>query len=474
MISQIPRCSGNEEAIQGALETLARDKGLETRRDGVGNLVIVVPAAAGCESSPTVVLQGHTDMVCEKNSDSSHDFSKDPIDVVRDGEWVTAKDTTLGGDNGIAVAAALAMIDDPPAKHGPLELLFTVDEERGLTGAGGIEPHMVTGKLLLNMDSEEEGFVTVGCAGGGDTRMVLSPVREPLASGWEMVHVVVRGLAGGHSGIDIHENRANSIRCLARVLDRTRAALGDLRLVTFRGGSMRNAIPREAFAVVALPSGQRPDAEAVCREVQGELEAEFGATDPGLAVTLEEAPAGVPSEPWTQKDTAAMLTLALATPTTVIAMSRDIAGLVETSTNLGVVEMRDDQLHFVSCTRSSLSSARDQVRQSLRALGEAVGAAVAFEGSYPGWNPNLESPLLATFKQVHQQVAGKEPEVMAIHAGLECGILGERFEGMDMISFGPDMTGVHAPGEKLSIPSTQRFYALLKALLEKLTTAPVR
>jgi dipeptidase D len=474
MISQIPRCSGEEEAIQSALEALARDKGLETRRDKVGNLVIVVPATAGCESSPTVVLQGHTDMVCEKNSDSSHDFSTDPIDVACDGEWVTANGTTLGGDNGIAVAAALAMIDDPPAKHGPLELLFTVDEERGLTGAAGVELHMVTGKLLLNMDSEEEGFVTVGCAGGGDTRMVLSPVREPLAPGWETAHILVKGLAGGHSGIDIHENRANSIRCLARVLDRVREALGDLRLVTFRGGSMRNAIPREAFSVVAFPAGRRPEVEVVCREVQADLEAEFGPTDPGLAVIVEEAPADAPSESWTQKDTAAVLTLALATPTTVIAMSRDIAGLVETSTNLGVVEMREEQLHFVSCTRSSLSSARDQVRQSLRALGEAVGAEVAFEGSYPGWNPNLESPLLATFQRVHQQVTGKEAEVMAIHAGLECGILGERFEGMDMISFGPDMTGVHAPGEKLSVPSTQRFYALLKALLEELATAPPR
>jgi len=468
MISQIPRCSGEEEAIQSALEKLAKEKGLETRRDKVGNLVIVIPATKGSEAAPTVVLQGHTDMVCEKNADCTHDFAKDPIDIILDGDWISANGTTLGGDNGIAVAASLAMIDDPPVKHGALELLFTVDEERGLTGAGGVEDHMITGKLMLNLDSEEEGFVTVGCAGGGDTRFVLSPTREALPSGWETAHFVVKGLAGGHSGIDIHENRANSIRCLGRLLDIVKAEVGGLRLATFSGGSMRNAIPREAFAVVALPAGGRAKAEAVRKAVEADLKAEFGPTDPNLVVVLEDAPGDAPAEPWTEADTDKILMLALTTPTTVLSMSRDVPGLVETSTNLGVAATKEGKVHFVSCTRSSLNSAREQVRQSLRALGESTGAAVALEGAYPGWAPNMESKLLATFQQVHKKVTGKEAEVMAIHAGLECGILGERFPGMDMISFGPDMNGVHAPGERLNVPSTRRFYELLKALLADL------
>ncbi|MFC1611062.1 aminoacyl-histidine dipeptidase [Myxococcota bacterium] len=468
MISQIPRCSGNEEQIQAALEKLGKEKGLDTRRDKVGNLVIVIPPTRGCESSPTVVLQGHTDIVGEKNSDSNHDFDNDAIVIVRDGDWLTADGTTLGGDNGVAVAAALALIDDPPKKHGQLELFFTIDEERGLTGAGNVEAHMLNGRVLLNLDSEEEGFVTVGCAGGGDTRFRLVCNRDQLPSGWETMRLWVKGLKGGHSGIDILENRANSIHTLGRLLDRVRREAGGLRLLALNGGSKRNAIPREAWCVVGLPAGGRNRAKALVETVETELKAEFGATDPKLELVLEAAPPDAPIAPFTQQDTDRIVALLVTTPTGVLAMNRDIGGLVDTSTNLGVVEMRDDTLHFVSCTRSALSSARDAVRGSLRVLGESMGASVELEGSYPGWNPNLDSKLLAVFKHVHEKVTGKPPEVMAIHAGLECGILGERFEGMDMISFGPDMDGVHSPDERLSIPSTQRFYDLLKAVLVEL------
>lgn len=466
-ITQIPRCSGKEERILAYLVGIAEKRGLATRRDKVGNLVIVVPATSGCEKAPTVVLQGHVDMVCEKNSDVSLDFDRDGIPVVRDGDWITAKGTTLGGDNGVALASMLALLDEPPARHGTLELLFTVDEERGLSGAGGIEPHMLTGRVLLNLDSEEEGFVTVGCAGGGDTIIALKGTREAAPSGWETVTLALRGLQGGHSGIDILENRANSLRCLGRVLDRVQRAVGGFRLVSLQGGSKRNAIPREATAVVALPAGGRAKAAALCEAAVRDLRAEFSPTDPKLELRLEDAPEGA-ARPFSAADSAHALTLLLTIPTGVLAMNRGIAGLVETSTNLGVVDGSEDTLRFVSCTRSSLAPALEGVRQGIRALGEALGCAVSLEPSYPGWNPNLESKLLARFKEVHREVTGAEVNVMAIHAGLECGILGERFPGMDMISFGPDLKGVHAPGEKLSVPSTGRFFHLLKELLQAL------
>jgi dipeptidase D len=467
-VTQTPRCSGNEERIVAYLESVAKEHGLTTRRDRVGNLVMVVPATAGCEAAPTVVLQGHVDMVCEKNREVDHDFDRQGIEVVRDGDWLTTRGTTLGGDNGVAVAAMLAILDEPPDRHGPLELLFTVDEERGLTGAGGIEPHMLKGRVMLNLDSEEEGFVTVGCAGGGDTVFLLQGRREPLPSGWEVVQLSVRGLQGGHSGMDIILNRANALRCLGRALDRMSRELSGLRLFSLEGGSKRNAIPREARAVVALPPGGREKSASLLHKVTAELKAEFGPSDPELELLLE-SPAAPPPQPFDAATSSRVLTLLVATPTGVLAMNRQIAGLVETSTNLGVVEQQADQLRFVNCTRSAVGPALEAVRQSLRALGESLGAQVQQEPSYPGWNPDLGSKLLATFKRVHREVTGKEPQVMAIHAGLECGILGERFPGMDMISFGPDLKGVHAPGERLSIPSTGRFFNLLKSLLEALT-----
>lgn len=461
-ITQIPRGSGDEEAILAYIVAEGEKRGLEVRRDAVDNVVLVIPAAAGCESWPTVVLQGHVDIVCEKNSDVEHDFLKDGIKVIRDGDWLTADGTTLGADNGIAVAAALAMLDDPPEKHPQLELLFTTDEERGLTGAGGIESHMLTGKRLLNMDSEEEGFVTVGCAGGGDTLVSMNVQREAL-SGVQLRTLEVRGLAGGHSGIDIHENRANSLRCIGRLLDRIARVASDMRLVTLRGGSKRNAIPREAFATIALSNEDLGHLELARSQVAAELADEFGATDPNLSVSVKEVTDD--GQPWAAADTRRAIALLLATPSGVLAMDRNIVGLVETSTNLGVVEMEGDALRFVNCTRSSIGSARDAAQEALRAMAEEMGADVRLANAYPGWKPDLDAELLAIFKKVHEEVTGKAPEVMAIHAGLECGILGERFPGMEMISFGPDLKGVHAPGERLSIPSSQRFYTLLKALL---------
>lgn len=467
LISQIPRCSGHEDQIQSTVKKLGQERGLEVREDGVGNVVLVIPAAAGCEAWPTVVLQGHTDMVCEKNSDVDHDFFSQGIDVIRDGEWLTANGTTLGADNGVAVASALALLDDAPEKHGALELCFTIDEERGLTGAGGIEPHMLTGRMLLNLDSEEEGFVTVGCAGGGDTKVRLACTREQVPGDWERISFGIKGLTGGHSGMDIIHNRANSIRCLGRGLDAVAREAGGLRIFTIEGGSMRNAIPREASAVVAVPAGGRAKAEALITRLQAELAAEFAKTDPNLRLSVAESKL-VPPGAFTAGDSQKVVALLLAIPSGVIAMSRDIEMLPETSNNLGVVRMDGDTVELVNCGRSSVGSALEAVRAGIRAPAEALGAEVNMEAGYPGWQPDLDSELLAVFKAVHQDVTGKPPEVLAIHAGLECGLLGEKFPGMDMISFGPEMHGVHSPEERLNIASTQRFYALLKTLLSRL------
>ncbi len=467
LVTSIPRCSGKEEKIREAVKKIGREKGLEVREDKVGNVVLAVPASPGKESSPTVVLQGHLDMVCEKNRDVDHDFETQGIRVVRDGDWITAEGTTLGADNGVAIAAALALLDDPPSRHGPLELLFTVDEERGLTGAGGIEPHMLKGRILLNLDSEEEGYVTVGCAGGGDTLVEIQGKRREAPKGWEAVQVRVFGLTGGHSGIDILENRANSLKCLARVLDRAGREAGGFLLHSLEGGSKRNAIPREALALVSFPPGGTAKAEKAARAVEEELKGEFGATDPGLKVEIRPA-AGEAPMPFAEETGKAVVGLILGIHSGVYAMDRNIPGLVETSNNLGVAETKGDTVSLVNCTRSSVNSALEAARAGLRALGETAGGKVTLEPAYPGWKPNLDSRLLQLFKKVHKEVTGKEPEVMAIHAGLECGILGEHFPGMDMISIGPDMKAVHSPDEKLSIPSTQRFYKLLKTLLEAL------
>lgn len=470
MICQTPRCSGDEGRIRERVLAFASQKGLKTRQDEVGNVVLLVPAAGGCEDWPTVVLQGHLDMVCERTRRSTHDFTRDPLRVERDGDWLVAPETTLGADNGIALAAALALLDDAPPRHGPLELLFTVDEERGLTGATQIGPHMIEGTVLLNLDSEEEGFITVGCAGGGDTLLELPLSRAEVPSRWALARLVIDGGSGGHSGIDIHRNRANALRCLGRAADALGRALGGLRLAAVEGGSKRNAIPRDASALVAFPADDPQLVEDVCSKLEAELASEFGSSDPELTVRLEEADA--PSDGcYDESTTRRALALLLATPSGVLAMNRELPDAVETSTNLGVASEHDDRLRLVCCTRSSLASALEAARLGLRALGELAGAAVIQEAAYPGWAPDLSSRTAAIFKEVHAELFGKPPEVMVIHAGLECGILGERFSGLDMISFGPTMLGVHAPGEKLSISSTQRFFTLLKALLGALGPA---
>jgi dipeptidase D len=470
-VSAIPRPSGREERVRDWLVSVARERGLVHRTDAIGNVVLVVPATEGDERAPTVVLQAHMDMVCEKNKEREFDFLAEPIPVRRDGNWLCADGTTLGGDNGVGIAAALSLIDDGPARHGPLELLFTVDEERGLTGARQVDPALCSGRLMLNLDSEEEGFVTIGCAGGGDTIVSLHVSREELPAGSTIVQVEVKGLVGGHSGIDIDKHRANALRCMGRLLDRG-AAGGGLRLASLVGGNARNAIPREATAILAVSSDARERLSAAAAALQAELRNEYGAIEPDLTLSVGPAPAGA-ARPLSAVDSQRALALLLATPTGVTEMNRDIALGPETSTNFGVAATEGDTIRFTSMTRSSIASAIEGVRAQLRATGEALGAEVELDSAYPGWKPDPQSALLARFQDIHDRVTGHSAKVLVIHAGLECGMLGERFPGSQMISFGPDLHDVHTPRERLSIPSTGRFLQLLSALVESLATRPI-
>lgn len=468
LLRSTPRGSGKEAAVRAAVAAAARDLGFGSQVDETGNLLIHVPATPGREHVGTTILQGHLDIVCEKNADVEFDFETQGIEVALDGEYLVAVGTTLGADNGIGVAAALGVASDPTAVHGPLELLFTVDEETGMTGAFGLEPGFLTGKRMLNLDTEEEGAVYVGCAGGGDVNVYYPIVREPLPAGGVCCRIEVKGLIGGHSGLEIHENRCNALKALGRVLA---AALGEgvhLRLTRIDGGSKRNAIPREAGCGLCLDAADVSRTADIVARVEKELKTEFSGTDPDLEVRFEQRTDCTCTSVFGGDLSQRLVLAILATPSTVLAMSRDVPGLVETSNNLGVIRTEEDQVVLVHCSRSSRSSALEAVRHSLKALHELAGARVALEPSYPGWQPNLASPLLQTALEVHQRVVGRPAEVKAVHAGLECGLVGEKYPGLDMISIGPTMYGVHSPAERVSIPSVGRFYAYLKAVLAEL------
>jgi dipeptidase D len=459
-LTRIPRCSKNETQVAAHVLELAKRKGLEAEQDAHGSVVIRVPASTGKEGAATVVLQGHLDMVGEKDSSSPHDFAKDPIPVVRDGDYLTADGTTLGADNGVGVAAGLALMDDTSAVHGPLELLFTIDEETGLTGASGLEPGFVKGKILLNLDSEEEGALYVGCAGGADTAISL-PMKRQAGAG-QAFEIKVSGLKGGHSGLDINLGRGNAIKVLAVYLDRLRAK-SSFALSAFDAGDKHNAIPREARAVI-LVSDAGKAAGDLASELTKELQACYGKTDPGLTIELASDSSTAEALNAQSRDT--LIDLVLALPHGVVAMSQDVPGLVETSTSLAVVKLGDGSLEITESSRSSVMPALSVVQAGLFALARLAGAEPRSVGGYPGWQPNMDSAILARARAVHEKVTGRAPEVKAIHAGLECGIIGEKFGGMDMLSFGPQIEWPHSPSERVKIDSVERFYEFLKALLQ--------
>ncbi len=464
-INRIPRMSGHEAAVQEMLETRARGLGHGTKRDAVGNLLILVPATRGKEGAPAVLLQGHTDMVCEANAGTVHDFLKDPIIPVVRGEWVTASGTTLGADNAIGVAMALAAAEDPAVVHGPLEILLTVDEEVGLRGAAEVEPGFFSAQLGLNLDSEDETSVTVSCAGMQESKLTVRGAPSAVPAGWAVREVAVTGLVGGHSGIDIHKNHANAIRILARALLASDGGAG-IRLVRIEGGNKRNAIPREARATIAVPAGRVAAVEAAAAALADSVRREEAAgVDPGLAVTFSPAAGGAA---WSAADSARVLHLLAAIPHGVTAMSSQVDGLVESSTNLAVVESDAGAVHVLCTSRSSVMSSLEQVALQHRALAALAGAQCEQGPRTPGWQPDPSSRVLAAVRESFRAVFGAEPRVTGIHAGLECGVLRERSPGLDMVSFGPDIRGAHSPDERVRIASVQNVYRLLGDVLGRL------
>ena len=465
-ILTIPHCSGNEKALGDYVLGVAASLGLPGKRDKVGNVVVSKPATAGREAAVGVILQGHLDMVGEKNSDKVHDFAKDPIQAEIKGEWIYAQGTTLGADNGIGLAAALAVMEDRSLVHGPLEFLFTVDEETGLTGANKIQKGFLAGKMLLNLDSEDEGIFTIGCAGGADSKLVLPFERKRTASK-NLYRLHVRGFRGGHSGIDINQGRGNAIKLLARVLAQAQAA-AKFEVIGVEGGSKHNAIPREAVAVLACPPVQVRSMTTAVKKAFDKIKIEYKAVEPGAAYALEPVPGK--DFALTQDGQRALIDLLMALPHGVIAMHPEIAGLVETSTNLAIVKTAKKEFTVLCSTRSSVASALEATRDVIKSVCALAGAKAELEDGYPGWMPNLGSPLLKKLKDIYRSTFGKDAEVVAIHAGLECGIIGEKFPGMDMISFGPTMKNPHSPEEHVHIGSVEKFWKFLTTAIDGLSS----
>ncbi|MFP4484834.1 MAG: aminoacyl-histidine dipeptidase [Spirochaetaceae bacterium] len=461
-LDAIPRKSKEEARVREWLAAWAAGKGFEHRTDKAGNLVVRVPGSSGLESAPVIVLQQHMDMVCEKTPDKEHDFAKDPITVIRDGEWLRADRTTLGADNGIAVALAMAIAESEGFPHPPLELLFTVDEETGLTGASELDPAMLSGRILLNLDSEDEGILTVGCAGGRHLIIDLPISHDPMPAGHGVYRLTVSGLAGGHSGVDIHLNRANANSILGRAL-RTVAQQTPVRLAAVQGGSAHNAIPRDAEATVALPAGQETPAGDLLVSLQKELRQELKTRDP--KVTLDwQAAREVPKHVMSFETSQRVWQLLLALPHGVWSHSDEIEGFVETSCNLATVTEKDGAIQILVSQRSSVPSRLEAQHARIDAVAALAGAGRRRDSEYPSWQPDMDSPLLARSVRVYEETFGEKPRVEAVHAGLEAGVIGAKFDAMDMISLGPTIKNPHSPDERLYIPSLERVLEFLKSL----------
>jgi dipeptidase D len=460
-LSKIPRGSKNEAAAADWVADQARALGCEVERDEVGNVIIRKGATPGRENRPTACLQAHVDMVCEKNEETVHDFTRDPIQVWMDGDLLRARGTTLGADNGIGVAAALAVLASRDIPHGPLEVLITIDEETGLTGAEGLQPGRLKAKFLLNLDSEEEGYLTIGCAGGVDTIASRRLTRTAPPTGSRAYRLKVFGLKGGHSGIDISAGRGNALRLLAQVLCFLKPEF-DLALGSIKGGNKRNAIPREASATIFLDPAQEQAFRQALATHEAHWRAALGAFDPGLHLALEPCEA---AQAMSNGDAEALIQLLLALPHGVEAMSPDIKGLVQTSTNLGVIETRQDTIEVNLLTRSSIEASKEALAGRIAATCRMAGFESHTTGGYPGWKPEPGASLVRIVNDVNQAVFGKPLEIMAIHAGLECGLIGKKYPGMEMVSFGPNMWDVHTPDEHVSVPSVANFWKLLVAVL---------
>lgn len=465
-ISQIPRCSKHEKAVGDYIESVAKRLGLDYSRDSIGNIVIRKPATPGYENAIPVVLQSHMDMVCEKDSEVKHDFLNDPIQLEIDGEWLTAKGTTLGADNGVGVAAGLAVLEDNSMVHGPLEVLITVDEETGMTGASALSEDALKGKVFINLDSEEEDTVYIGCAGGGDTHLTL-PIERICPPGDTIaLRIKVSGLKGGHSGVDIHEGRANAIKVLTRMLREGMRSVNGIMLAELKGGNKRNAIPREAEAVVVV-SKKEAEVFHISVKTEGEnVSSEYNAIEPDFRITIENT--DVPSDAAGLSSSSKILSVLTSMPHGVLSMSKDIPNLVETSTNLAIVNLGEKELNVEVSSRSSIKSALNWAKDIHRAVAELSGALIEEPEGYPGWTPDLNSHVLEVVSEVHEKLFGKPPEKKAIHAGLECGLFKEKFPWMDMVSFGPQIEHPHSPSERVKISSVEKFWKLIRETLRAL------
>jgi dipeptidase D len=462
-VSSVPRGSKNETAIRNWLIEWAAEHNCTSKTDAAGNLVIYVPANQGYEDRPTLILQGHMDMVCQKTPESTHDFTKDPIQLIRDGDWIRANGTTLGADNGIGIALMMSLVEDESVKHPPLELLLTVEEEMGLTGADNLDPSLLSGKTLINVDSETEGVFTVGCAGGGSVNITL-PVAWDSQKQNEVAFVLkVSGLQGGHSGEDINKFRTNANKLIARMLDFIQRDV-EIRLSALKGGTARNAIPRDAEAVFVCAKNNG----ALCKEkfsaIQATVQSELNKTETGLVLTLNE----INSEPVrviSPAETQAAIRLLMALPHGVSSMSAKVPAFVETSNNIGVMELREDGLSIISNHRSAVFSRLEEITRRVETVAWLAGAKTERTKMFPPWQPNMESTLLKKCVETYRSVVEEDPKIELTHGGLECGIISDHCGGLDTISMGPTIKDLHSPEERLYVPSLVNTWEFLKTLL---------
>jgi len=463
-LAAIPRASTKEAAAREYVRALATKLGLESVQDNAGNLVIRKPARPGREGAPMALLQGHLDMVCEKNEGTVHDFDVDPIKVVRDGDWLKADGTTLGSDNGVGVAAALAVMESDDIEHGPLEFVFTIDEESGLTGAAEFPGGLLKSKYFLNLDNEEKGTLCIGCSGGIKTTARRKVKLHPASAGsaWR---IKVSGLKGGHSGVDIHEGRGNALRIMGGVLQVLLNRI-PIEIAGVNGGSAQNAIPREAAALVVLDPARENELKSLVATAEAGYKADLGGFDSGLQITVEKAerPAGVLDASDAKQTVALLASLHHG----VLAMSPDVAGLVQTSTNLATITTKGDVVEIVTSQRSAIESSMLAAARMIATVCGLAGFEVEHTGKYPGWKPEPNSEIVRKLQEVHKKLFGEPAKLIAMHAGLECGVIGEKYPGMQMVSFGPTIVGPHSPNERVQISSVESFWNYLKLVLENL------
>lgn len=465
-LTRIPRPSKKESKAVEYLYSFGKSLGLETIKDEIGNIIIRKPATPGMENRKGVILQGHMDMVPQKNAGKVHDFEKDPITTVVDGDWVHADGTTLGADNGLGVAVALSVLESKDLKHGPVEVLVTVDEETGMTGANNLKPGVLNGDILINLDSETEGELYVGCAGGVDATASLAYSLLPVQPGYKAFSIDAKGMKGGHSGMDINLYRANANKVIARVLVPLLRDHG-VKLVSIEGGNMRNAIPREAAALVLVPDACVAKVKESVSSAYKEIKAEYAVADPDLSISIEEA-AKMPSSYIEEGQALAFMRAVNVCPNGVWRMSDAVPGLVETSNNVAIVSSEGGVFHVKTLMRSSVDSEKAAIAEEFRSAFDLAGAVSEFTGGYSGWAPDSSSPILHTMKKVYKDMYGKEPAVMAIHAGLECGILGGKYPSWDMVSCGPTILSPHSPDERVNVPSVKKWWDFVAKVLEEI------